>query len=106
MWRKQTSDADTDKEAPCRQDVEHAHGIAHPVRARGEGGEDDEDNGGEGQRVGARPVVGEEAKEQLADDDAGKSDAGDILEGRGAGVDGAVLSREDGVDRANDLFCM
>lgn len=73
------------------------------VRARGQRSEDDEDDGGHEQRVGARPAVGQEAKEQLADDGADKGNVRDILAGVGRGVDGAVFELEDGVDRPNDV---
>ena len=100
---ERTSNTDTDEKAPGRQHVEHADRLALPVRAGGEGGKDDEDDGGEEERVGARPVVGEEAKDELADDDAGERDAADVLLGGGLCVDFAVLAAEGGADGANDL---
>lgn len=95
--------SDTDKEAPRREHVEHAVCGTFIVGAGRERREDDEDNGRQEERVGARPAVGEVAEEQLADDDAGKGDGGDILRGRGLGVYFVVLAAEDGVDGANDL---
>lgn len=37
-----------------------------PVGTSGEGGEDDQNNGGKQQSIDARPLVSEEAEEQLA----------------------------------------
>lgn len=48
-------------------------------------------------------MVREEAKEELADDDARKGNVGDIRDGRGVCVDGTVLVSECGVDGTNDL---
>lgn len=100
---RRTANAHADKEAPRRQHVEHADRLALVVGARGEGREDDEDDGRQQQRVVARPVVRGEAKDELADDGTGKGDVGDVLGGLRVLVHVAVLQLEDGVDRANDL---
>lgn len=98
-----TSNTDADKESPGGQHVEHADGVAMPVGAGGEGGEDDEDGGGGDEGVGSRPVVRGEAKDELAEDGAGKGDAGDDALGARVVKGGAVLSREGRVDRTNNL---
>lgn len=98
-----TSNTNTHKEAPGSQHVEHAHSIAVIVRARGQRRKDDEDDGGHEQRVGARPAVGQEAKEELADDGADKGNVRDILGGGGIGVDLLVFELEDRVDGPNDV---
>lgn len=101
--RKRTSNANANKESPGSQHVEHANRLAVPVGASGQSSEDNEDDGGHEQRVGARPEIGQEAKKQLSNDGADKGNVGDILAGVGRGVDGAVLKLENGVDRPNDV---
>lgn len=100
---EQTSNANTDKESPGSQHVEHANRLAVPVRASGQGSKDDEDDGGHEQRVGARPAIGQEAKEELSNDGADKGNVGHILAGVGRRVDLAVLKLEDGVDGTDDV---
>lgn len=73
------------------------------VRASGQGSEDNEDDGGHEQRVGTRPAIGQEAKQQLAHDGADKGNVRHILAGVGRGVDLAVLKLEDGVDGTDDV---
>lgn len=98
-----TSDTNTDKESPSSEHVEHANRVAFVVRAGRQCGEDDEDNGRDEQRVGARPVVRKEAEQQLANDDACKGNVGNVLGGLGRRVELAILLDENGVDGSNDL---
>lgn len=93
----------THKEAPGRHDVEHADGIAVIVRPGGEGREDEENHGREQQRVGARPLVRQIAKSKLPDHRAGKGNIAQVVLRVGRLPHIAVLDRENGDDRANDL---
>lgn len=79
---KQTSNADTDKESPGSQNIEHANGVAMIVGTGRKRSEDDEDNGGQQEGVVTRPAIGEVAEDELADDSASKGNICDIL-GRG-----------------------
>lgn len=100
---QRTSNADTDKEPPGSQHVEHANGIAMVVGASSQGCKDNEDSGGHQQRIVARPAIGQEAKQQLSNDSASKGNVGHVLAGVAGGVDGAVLKLKDCVDRADDV---
>lgn len=93
------------------------------VRARGQRGEDDEDNGREHQGVHAGPVVREVAKHQLPDNlwfacelveavwewqcsspyRADERNVADVLFRVGLGVGRAILGSQDGRDGADDL---
>lgn len=101
--KRHTSNTNADKESPSSQHVEHADSIAVVVGTSGQGGKDNEDDGGNKQRVGARPAISQEAEEQLAHDSANKGNVGNILAGVGRGVDGAVLELQDGVDGTDDV---
>lgn len=100
---EQTSNANTDKESPSGQHVEHANRVAMVVRASSQSSEDNQDDGGHEQRVGTRPAIGQEAKEQLSNDGADKGNVRHILAGVGRGVDLFILELEDGVDGTNDV---
>jgi hypothetical protein len=76
-----TSDTDTDKESPGSQHVKHANGLPVPVGSSCQSGEDDEDNSRHHQRVGARPVISEETKDELSDNRSDKGDVGNEFEG-------------------------
>lgn len=73
------ADTDTDEESPRGEHVEHADRLALEIGAGSQCGEDDEDDGGAEQRVGARPAVRQVAKGELADDGTGESDGRDVL---------------------------
>lgn len=68
----------THEESPGGQNVEHANRVTMVVRPRSERGKHHQDNGRDEQRVGARPVVREPSKCQLANDGAGEGDITDI----------------------------
>lgn len=93
----------THEEAPSCQDVEHANRVAPVVRPRSERGKHHQDDGRDQQRVGARPVVREPPKRQLANDRPGKGDIPDILLCVGVLVQVAVLQAKNGGDGADDL---
>lgn len=76
-----TSDTDAYKETPGGQYIKHANRVAAVVGRRGEGCKDDENNSRYDERVGSRPAVGKEAKQQLANDGTSKRNVSNILGG-------------------------
>jgi hypothetical protein len=76
-----TSDTNADKESPGSQHVEHPNGLPVPVGSSCQSGENDKDNSRHHQRVGARPVISEETKDELSDNRSDKGDVRNELEG-------------------------
>lgn len=93
----------THKKTPCGQHIKHADGLTLVVRPRSERGKHHQDDGRDEQRVGARPVVREPPKCQLANDGACERDVGDIFLRGGVLVQVAVLQGKNGGDGADDL---
>lgn len=73
------------------------------VRPRSERGKHHQDNGRDEQRVGARPVVREPSKCQLANDGAGEGNITDIQLRGGVLVQIAILQAKHGGDGTDDL---
>lgn len=73
------------------------------VGSSGQGGEDDQDDGRHQEGVGSRPVVGQVAESQLANDSSDEGDVADIFLGGGTGIDSAVLQGQDGRDGSDNL---
>lgn len=65
-----------------------------PIRTSSKGSKDNQDDGRDQERVGARPVVSQPAEEQLSDDGAGKGDVADIFLGSRLGVCRTILIAE------------
>ena len=98
-----TTNANSNKESPSSQDVEHANAVTHVVGTSRQSSEDDENNGRDHKRIRARPMIREEAEDQLAQDSAGEGDVGDVFEGIRAGISSTVLNLQDSVDGSNNL---
>ena len=98
------SDTDTKQEAISGQGSEQT--LSTPVSTVGacaEGSKDDEDDSRYQQRVLARPVITEVAKNQLTNDCSCEGDGGDVALRAGACVFGLVNCLEHSIDGTNDL---
>lgn len=100
------ANTDTDEETPCSQHVEHADSIAVVVGASSQSSEDEKDDGGDKQRVGARPAVSKDTEEQLANDGTGEDDGTNDALGPGVGPRIAVLLSQNGGNGADDLHLL
>lgn len=98
-----SSDSNPDQEAVRGQGSEHAGQRPPTVRTGTQGGEDDEDDGGNEQRVLSRPLITGISEDQLAQHGSGKGDGGDVLQRRGSRVGLSVQLRQDRGYGSNDL---
>lgn len=103
MERHLKGEGATHEESPCGQNVEHANRVTMVVRPGSERGKHHQDDGRDEQGVGARPVVREPSKRQLANDGAGKRNIADIFLCGGVLVQIAVLQGKHGGDGTDDL---
>lgn len=74
-----TADANSEQEAVGNESCEQTIGASVVAISTGsQGGKDDEDDGGDDQRLFATPVITREAEEQLAHDCTGKGNASNV----------------------------
>ena len=87
----------------ARERVEHPHRRMGEINPSGQGGEDEQTNRREQQRVLARPLVRQVAEQELPDDGSGEGNVAQVMPCGRRLPDVAILHRQEGDDGSDDL---